>query len=139
MAKKDLGEIINDSMGDNTAGNTRKRSTTLSQAVSAAKKTTTPKFTQLRGDQLIELDALTRELQAARTSKAERITANTVIRVAVDVILARRSVLVGNTEEQLKASVISYLEHLEGLESRVQELEEARSLEDQDSKTTKGK
>ncbi|MBV9025026.1 MAG: chromosome segregation ATPase [Streptomycetaceae bacterium] len=68
---------------------------------------------QLRGDQQIELDVLARELQATRTCKVERITTNTVIRVAVDVLLKRRDVLVGDTEEELFASFLAYIEHLE--------------------------
>ncbi|MFF4647467.1 hypothetical protein [Streptomyces sp. NPDC001389] len=89
------------------------RSSNLGEAAAAASKTVSPKYVQLRGDQLIELDVLARELQAARTSKSERITANTVIRVAVDTILARRGVLVGNTEEELLASFLGYLQELE--------------------------
>lgn len=64
-----------------------KRSSSLNEAAAAARKQLSPKYVQLRGDQQIELDVLARELQAARTRKAERITANTVIRVAVDVLL----------------------------------------------------
>ncbi|MFE2749620.1 hypothetical protein ACFXKX_35770 [Streptomyces scopuliridis] len=68
---------------------------------------------QLRGDQQIELDVLARELQAGRTRKVERITANTVIRVAVDALLKRRNVLVGDTEEELLASFLAYIGELE--------------------------
>lgn len=89
------------------------RSSNLGEAAAAASKTVSPKYVQLRGDQQIELDVLARELQAARTTKEERITANTVIRVAVDVILARREVLVGNTEEELLASFLDYVKELE--------------------------
>lgn len=90
-----------------------KRSSSLSEAAAAARRRTSPKYAQLRGDQQLELNALADELQAARTAKAERITANTVIRVAIDVLLSRRGVLVGNTEEELRASFLDYLKQLE--------------------------
>ncbi|WP_326655624.1 chromosome segregation ATPase [Streptomyces sp. NBC_01750] len=90
-----------------------KRSSSLNEAAAAASKTLSPKYVQLRGDQQIELDVLARELQAGRTRKVERITANTVIRVAVDALLKRRDVLVGDTEEELLASFMAYIERLE--------------------------
>jgi hypothetical protein len=102
---------------------TAKRSTSLTQAAAAARKQTSPKFVQLRGDQQIELDILARELQAARTTKQERITANTVIRVAVDAILAHRDALVGDTEEELRTNYLQYL----------------KSLEEQDSSSSRGR
>ncbi|MEU0743949.1 chromosome segregation ATPase [Streptomyces sp. NPDC006134] len=92
-----------------------RRSSSLNEAAEAASKTVSPKYVPLRGDQQIELDVLAKELQAARTRKSERITANTVIRVAVDVLLKRRGVLVGDTEEELLAS---FMEYIEGLESQ---------------------
>ncbi len=130
---KDISELIRDSApkGDTTSSTSTaarpvgRRSTTLSQAAAAAKRTTSPKYVQLRGDQQIELDVLARELQASRSAKTERITSNTVIRVAVDAVLARRSVLVGDTEEELLASVLSYIGNLEAAQTKLRELEEA--------------
>lgn len=78
-----------------------------------ARKQLSPKYVQLRGDQQIELDVVARELQAARTHKGERLTANTVIRVAVDVILAHRERLVGDTEEELRTNLLAYVKELE--------------------------
>jgi hypothetical protein len=77
------------------------------------RKALSPKYVQLRRDQQNELDALARDLQAARTRKVERITANTIIRVAVDTLLARRGVLVGDTEEELRVSLLDYIKRLE--------------------------
>lgn len=91
-----------------------RRSSSLSEAAAAASKTVSPKYVPLRGDQLMELDALARELQAERVQKGERITANTVIRVAVDVLLKRRNVLVGDNEKELLASFVDYIDTLEG-------------------------
>jgi hypothetical protein len=90
-----------------------KRSASLNEAAATARSTLSPKYLQLRGDQQIELDVVARELQAARVRKGERITANTVIRVAVDVVLARRGVLVGDTEKELLDSFLQYIKDLE--------------------------
>ncbi|WP_195911432.1 hypothetical protein [Streptomyces kaniharaensis] len=141
---QDIGELILSSnvKGDDTNTNTaRRRSATLSQAAAAAKRTTSPKYVQLRGDQQIELDVVARELQASRVQKTERITANTVIRVAVDAVLARRGLLAGDTEEQLLASWLGYvkgleeekaklLKSLEKAEAKLLELEEIQGSED---------
>jgi hypothetical protein len=90
-----------------------KRSSSLSAEAAATHAELSPKYVQLRGSQQIELNVLARELQAARTRKVERITANTVIRVAVDILLARPGVLTGDTEEELRASFLEYLQELE--------------------------
>lgn len=57
-------------------------------------------------DQLPDLAALRRRLAAARTSRTEPITDNTLIRIAVDLLLANAERLSGNTEEELCASVV---------------------------------
>ncbi|MEU5547181.1 chromosome segregation ATPase [Streptomyces sioyaensis] len=91
----------------------RRSSKNLSEAAKAAREQLSPKYVQLRGDQQIELDVVARELQAARTHKGERITANTVIRVAVDAILAHREHLVGDTEEELRTNLLDYIDELQ--------------------------
>lgn len=90
-----------------------RRSSNLNEATATARKQLSPKYVQLRGDQQIELDVVARELQVARTHKGERLTANTVIRVAVDVILAHRERLVGDTEEELRTNLLAYVKELE--------------------------
>lgn len=57
-------------------------------------------------DQLRELTDLRRDVMAARTEKSERITDNTLIRVAIELLLAHRDDLTGNTEAELRASVL---------------------------------
>lgn len=64
------------------------------------------KEARLRQDQLDALDALARKIKRARKPGAgERITDNTLIRVAVDLLLARQDELSGSTEEELRTSV----------------------------------
>lgn len=61
---------------------------------------------RLRADQLVDLTALRKRVAANRTDKSERITDNTLIRVAVDFLLAHGGQLEGNTEAELRASLL---------------------------------
>lgn len=64
------------------------------------------KEARLRVEQVDALAHLTRQLNRRRTHRGgERLTDNTLIRVAVDVLLARVDELQGNTEEELRASL----------------------------------
>ncbi len=62
---------------------------------------------RLRADQLDELARLRRALNRQRGGEGERITENTLIRVAVDMLLARAGKLRGSTEDELRKSVTS--------------------------------
>lgn len=61
---------------------------------------------RIRHDQVRDLADLRRAVAANRTDKTERITDNTLVRVAVDFLLAHRELLEGNTEDELRASVV---------------------------------
>jgi len=89
---------------------------TTTQSGSAAQpesqSTETPKYLQLertearlRSDQVDELARLRRRVAANRADKSERITDNTLIRIAVDLLLTRADELDGETEDALRASV----------------------------------
>jgi hypothetical protein len=57
-------------------------------------------------DQVDALAVLTRQLGRRRTRRGgERLTDNTLIRIAVDLLLDRAEQLRGNTEEELLASL----------------------------------
>jgi hypothetical protein len=60
---------------------------------------------RLRADQLDELARLRRTLNRQRAGGGERITENTLIRVAVDMLLSRADRLRGTTEDELRKSV----------------------------------
>jgi hypothetical protein len=62
---------------------------------------------RLRADQLDELARLRRALNRKRGGAGERITENTLIRVAVDMLLSRADRLRGTTEDELRKSVSS--------------------------------
>lgn len=63
------------------------------------------KEARLREDQVQALAALRRQVAAGRRDRSEIITDNTLIRVAVDLLLAHAHRLHGDTEEQLLHSV----------------------------------
>lgn len=69
----------------------------------------TRKDARVRADQDAALTALAKTLMRRRPAKAERITENTLIRVAIDLLLAHADELRGSTEDELRNSVTSGL------------------------------
>lgn len=63
------------------------------------------KEARLTDEQLDELTSLTRRLNKLRKGAGERITDNTLIRVAVDLLLQDTGRLTGTTEDELRRSV----------------------------------
>ncbi|MGF2952117.1 hypothetical protein ACOJVP_07190 [Mycobacterium sp. THU-M116] len=63
------------------------------------------KETRLRPDQYTRLSSISRSLNRARAGAGERITENTLIRVAIDLLLQRESELAGATEADLRRSM----------------------------------
>lgn len=63
------------------------------------------KEARLREDQLDDLTSLARSLNRKRQGSGERITKNTLIRIAVDLLIDQSSELEGTTEQELTASV----------------------------------
>lgn len=63
------------------------------------------KESRLRFDQLTELNTRARQLNAQKNPDADRITDNTLIRVAVDLLLARADELSGGDEAELRQSL----------------------------------
>jgi hypothetical protein len=63
------------------------------------------KETRLKELQIEQLTAISRKLNRQRRSRGERITENTLIRVAIDLLLSRAEELSGTTEAELKKSV----------------------------------
>lgn len=109
-----LGNLIGEAT-NNTTEPTKLETTKVqkSETLRPSKSQTTegPKYlsfarkdTRLHEDQLDELAALTRKLNRRRNG-GERITDNTLIRIAVDLLLERAEELQGNTENELRNSV----------------------------------
>lgn len=67
------------------------------------------KTTLIREEQYVELTALARFLMKRRRTRGERITENTLIRVAIDLLFTHRDHLDGSTETELRNSVTSEL------------------------------
>lgn len=63
------------------------------------------KEARFREDQLDELSRHARRLQRLRTAPGERITDNTLIRVAVDLLMTRVDDLQGSNEDELRSSL----------------------------------
>lgn len=89
--------------GEATAS--RPSAITSSQTEAPRYLTLQRKEARLTDDQLDALTLLTRRLNKRGRSKDERITDNTLIRVAVDLLLARADDLAGTTEAELRNSV----------------------------------
>lgn len=67
----------------------------------------TRKDARVRRDQDAALTALAKALMQRRPAKSERITENTLIRVAIDLLLTHADELYGSTEDELRNSVTS--------------------------------
>lgn len=100
VVKVDLAGKLNDA-----------RARAESETVDAAQRDL-PKFARLtrkdarvREDQYAALSALARTLMRRRTVKDERITENTLIRIAIDLLLTHQDLLRGSTEDELRNSV----------------------------------
>lgn len=65
----------------------------------------TRKETRVREDQYVALTQLARALMRLRTDRRERITENTLVRVAIDLLLASADRLAGDSEDALLESV----------------------------------
>ncbi|RJT90284.1 hypothetical protein D6T64_04300 [Cryobacterium melibiosiphilum] len=65
------------------------------------------KETRLREDQLDALAAKARQINRNKAEGGERLTDNTLIRIAVDLLLDRADRLAGSTEDELRNSVSS--------------------------------
>ena len=63
------------------------------------------KETRIRGDQYEALTRIQRALNKARGGEGERITENTLIRVAIDLLLAGENSISGRTEAEIRNSV----------------------------------
>lgn len=76
----------------------------------ANREKTRTKYAALWHDQLDDLRPLARDLQDAKAPEAPRITENTLLRVATDVLLQYRELLVGSTEEELRANLLNNIQ-----------------------------
>lgn len=64
------------------------------------------KEARVRSDQAQALAVLRRRIAAQRHDKTETITDNTLIRLAVDLLMAHADRLAGDTEDELRAALL---------------------------------
>ena len=60
---------------------------------------------RLRDEQVEQLDTLVRRLNKRRGGVGERITKNSLLRIATDLLLERQDAMAGNTEDEIRASL----------------------------------
>ncbi|GAA1451191.1 hypothetical protein GCM10009602_49430 [Nocardiopsis tropica] len=68
------------------------------------------KYAQMHTDQFDDLTPVARELQDAKRPDAPRITENTLIRVAVDLLLELEPHLHGDTEEEIRENLLRQIQ-----------------------------
>jgi RNA polymerase-interacting CarD/CdnL/TRCF family regulator len=61
---------------------------------------------RLRPDQVTALSELRKRVAANRTDRTERITDNTMLRLAVDLLLKNATHITGNTEEEMRRALL---------------------------------
>jgi hypothetical protein len=120
MAKRNLADLVGQAVAGGGATQTEFATTTVPEyrtpEVTDFGSTEVPKSmprylqlvrkdTRLREDQLAALTDLSRRLSRRRQASGERITENTLIRVAVDLLLSETEKLDGDTEDELLQSV----------------------------------
>lgn len=120
MAKRNLAELVGQAVAEggatqtdsDTTGSPDYRTMDPREFGSTEVTKSTPRYlqlvrkdTRLREDQLAALTDLARRLSRRRRGGGERITENTLIRVAVDLLLGEANKLDGDTEDELLRSV----------------------------------
>ncbi|MEW1568300.1 hypothetical protein AB0454_35650 [Streptomyces sp. NPDC093509] len=91
---------------------------TDSQEPGTTESRTEPRYTQyvrkearVRDDQATALLVLRKKVAAQRTTKVEPVTDNVLIRLAIDLLFAHSDRLRGDTEEELRASLLETENH----------------------------
>lgn len=88
-----------------TASPERGSSPAKDQPLQAGYKAFERKETRLRRDQYSDLTEQARRLNRVKRMGTPRITENTLIRVAIDLLLDQRETLRGDTEDEIRRSV----------------------------------
>lgn len=108
MTAQESGDA-NQTMSDRTDAEKRApdRREAREPAVAPLYRRLARKEARVREDQYIALSQLVRVLARRRTNRSgPRLTENTLIRIAIDLLLSRANRLTGNNERELRASVL---------------------------------
>jgi hypothetical protein len=96
----------------------------------------TRKETLLRADQLVDLSALARFRMKKRRVRTERITENTLVRIAVDLLLDNQDLLDGSTEDEIRSILLGAVARLADRSQHAPSLSTPRSSVPPDSGTS---
>jgi RNA polymerase-interacting CarD/CdnL/TRCF family regulator len=113
MARRNLADLVRDERSasgrEGGESNPTVRFTEKDQAEQGA---AVPKYltllrkeARLREDQTLALARLARQLNRQKRKRGERITENTLIRVAVDLLLSQEDQIWGATEEEIRETL----------------------------------
>ena len=110
MARRNLADLVREEGSDSRReGGTSAPSTHFPEEAQVEERVAVPKYltllrkeARLREDQTLALARLARQLNRQKSKRGERITENTLIRVAVDLLLSQEDQIWGATEEEIR-------------------------------------
>src|SRR3954453_6867376 len=113
MARRNLADLVREEKSDSSGEvGTSKPSAPFTEGVQTEQRAAVPKYltllrkeARLREDQALALARLSRQLNRQKRKSGERITENTLIRVAVDILLSQEDQIWGATEEEIKEAL----------------------------------
>jgi|SRR5215216_3898144 len=115
MARRNLADLVREERSDvSREGAENNPSVRIAEEDQAEQKAGVPKYltllrkeARLREDQTLALARLARQLNRQKRKRGERITENTLIRVAVDLLLSQEGAIWGATEEEIREALQS--------------------------------
>ncbi len=113
MARRNLADLVREERSDSRReGHESNPSAQLTEEPQAEQRAAVPKYltllrkeARLREDQTLALARLARQLNRQKRKRGERITENTLIRVAVDLLLSQEDQIKGATEEEIREAI----------------------------------
>jgi RNA polymerase-interacting CarD/CdnL/TRCF family regulator len=115
MARRNLADLVREERSDSgREGGESNPSVRFTEKDQAEQGAAVPKYltllrkeARLREDQTLALARLARQLNRQKRKRGERITENTLIRVAVDLLLSQEDQIWGATEEEIREALQS--------------------------------
>lgn len=115
MARRNLADLVREEKSDSSReGAESNPSARFTEEDQVEPKAAVPKYltllrkeARLREDQTLALARLARQLNRQKRKRGERITENTLIRVAVDLLLSQEDQIRGATEEEIREALKS--------------------------------
>ena len=115
MARRNLADLVREEKSEpRREGGDNNPSVRFAEDGQVEQRATVPKYltllrkeARLREDQALALARLARQLNRQKRKRGERITENTLIRVAVDLLLSQEDQIQGATEEEIGTAVKS--------------------------------